>query len=95
MRSRKLFGGPSDNQVRQFDNVVRLVLGIVIPSVLGGLFLRYRIAALEADLIRDLADKGMDADDIVRVISASMPPHVRQSRKKALAAMAGSERGEE
>jgi hypothetical protein len=43
---------------------------IVLGTVLSGCWVRARKAALDADLKREMIERGMSADDIVRVIES-------------------------
>jgi hypothetical protein len=43
---------------------------IVLGTTLSGCWVRARKAALEADLKREMIERGMSADDIVRIIEA-------------------------
>jgi len=57
-------------------SLVAIVVLFGAPFIVGGwaLWLKHRRRELDAELKREMIEKGMSADDIIRVLNAGTPP---------------------
>jgi len=71
----KFFGLDQDN--RFVILILAIVFGslivIAIAGIIGGTFSRVHRRRLEADIKRDMLDRGMTADDIAQVVESAPP----------------------